>query len=174
MAKTSASKKAETPAKKPATPVKAEVKAEVKVEPKVEAKVAQAKVAQAKPVQSRLAIPKRVETPSPSNFAFEWKSKQDGSGEVVFAYEGPLAKREDVVAHVGTWREGGEPWSGQLELHLRREAPGRFVGALPVSPGAPLRAVEIALRHGDSWDNGGRAPLGYYEWRVGENQVTAV
>jgi hypothetical protein len=75
---------------------------------------------------------------------------------------------------VGTWREGGEPWSGQQEVRLRREAPGRFVGALPVSAGAPLRAVEIALRHGDSWDNGGRAPLGYYEWRVGENQVTAV
>jgi hypothetical protein len=127
-----------------------------------------------RPTNGRLAISKKVDAPSPSNFAFEWKPRQDGSGELLFAYEGPLAKREAIVAHVGTWREGGEPWSEQRELPLRREASGRFVGAIPVPAGTPLRAVEIALRHGDSWDNGGRAPLGYYEWRVAEGQVAVL
>ena len=38
-------------------------------------------------------------------------------------------------------------------------------------PGAPIEAVELAFHAGGEWDNGGRAPLGYYEWNVRERQL---
>jgi hypothetical protein len=124
-----------------------------------------------------LAVPSKTESPSPGNFAVEWKPTSNGAGELTIAYEGPLADRhtEEVFARFGIWREGGTPWSETREVQLRRENPGRCVGLLRLPAGAPLRAVELAVRAGeDAWDNGGRAPLGYYEWRVGDKQLAVM
>ncbi len=129
--------------------------------------------------QSRvqLIVPSRTASPSPGNFAIDWKPSSTGAGELSIAYEGPLAGRgeKEIYARCGIWREGGGPWSETREVLLRREAPGRCVGSLKLPAGQPLRAVELAVRAGtDAWDNGGRAPLGYYEWKVGENQLAVV
>lgn len=124
-----------------------------------------------------LAVPRKSSVPSPSNFAVDWKPNEDGAGELTIAYEGPLAGRneKEIFARCGIWREGGGPWSETREIQLRRETPGRYLGSLKLPPGSPLRAVELALRIGDDiWDNGGRAPLGYYEWKVGENRIEVV
>jgi hypothetical protein len=117
------------------------------------------------------AIPARTDAPSPANLALELRPLGDGGAEVVVAYEGPLASSESVLARYGTWRSGGAPWAEVQDLHLTRERPGRHVGALRVAAGAPLEALELAFRAGDAWDNGGRAPLGYYEWSVHERQL---
>ncbi len=118
-----------------------------------------------------MAVPHKTDAPSPGNLAVEWKPSRDGAGELVIAYEGPLANRDGLVAHFGTWRAGGQPWSETQDQPLRREAPGRWTGRIPVKPGAPLRAVEFAFRAGADWDNGGMAPLGYYEWAIGERKI---
>jgi hypothetical protein len=47
------------------------------------------------------------------------------------------------------------------------------VGTLPLSAGAPIEAVEFVFRAGEEWDNGGRAPLGYYEWSPRERRLDA-
>jgi hypothetical protein len=101
----------------------------------------------------------------------EWKARQDGSGEIVVVYAGALASKDAVLARAGTWRSGGQPWADVQDVRLTRDAPGRYVGAIPVRPGAPLEAVELAFHAGDDWDNGGRAPLGYYEWSLREQQL---
>lgn len=104
------------------------------------------------------------------NLGVEWKTKADGSAELVVAYDGPLATRDEVVARAGTWREGSGPWSETRELPLRRQG-ARWVGAIPVASGAKVQAVEFVFRANDEWDNGGRAPLGYYEWNPHERSV---
>ncbi len=100
----------------------------------------------------------------------EWKARPDGSGELVIAYEGPLAARGEVIARAGTQRRGSAPWSEERELPLERRG-SRWVGAIPIRAGAPVEAVEFVFRAGDQWDNGGRAPLGYYEWKPAERRV---
>jgi hypothetical protein len=93
----------------------------------------------------------------------EWKPRPDGSAELLVAYEGSLAARDEVVARAGTWRQGSTPWTETRDLPLRRQGT-RWVGTIPVTPGGPVEAVEFVFRAKDEWDNGGRAPLGYYEW----------
>jgi hypothetical protein len=104
------------------------------------------------------------------NLRVEWKPRSDGSAELVLAYEGPLARRDEVVARAGTWRQGSAPWNETSELPLRREG-SSWVGAIPVRPGAPVEAVEFVFRAGADWDNGGRAPLGYYEWTPRDSRI---
>jgi hypothetical protein len=123
---------------------------------------------QARPLPS---VPARSGAPSPGNLAFEWSARQDGGGELTVVYEGPLAGREAVLARAGSLRSGGAPWAEARDFALTRAAPGRFVGAIAVSAGAPVEARELAFHAGEEWDNGGRAPLGYYEWSVRERQV---
>ncbi len=100
----------------------------------------------------------------------EWKAKPDGSAELRVAYEGPLAGRDEVVARAGTWREGSGPWAETRELPLSRQG-SRWVGTIPVASAASVQAVEFVFRAHDEWDNGGRAPLGYYEWNPREKRV---
>jgi hypothetical protein len=104
------------------------------------------------------------------NLGIEWKVKPDGSAELLVAYAGPLATRDEVIARAGTWREGSGPWAETRELPLRRQGT-RWVGAIPVASGAAVQAVEFVFRADDEWDNGGRAPLGYYEWNPHERRV---
>ncbi len=118
-----------------------------------------------------MAVPHRTNSPSPDNLAVEWKPSRDGAGELAIAYEGPLASHDGLVAHFGTWRTGGQPWSETQDQPLRREGPGRWVGRITVKSGAPLRAVEFAFRAGSDWDNGGVAPLGYYEWAITDRKL---
>jgi hypothetical protein len=125
---------------------------------------------------TKLTVPSRTDGWSPDNFALQWKPLPRGAGELTVVYEGPLARRAETVAlRFGSWREGGQPWDEIQEIVLQREQPERFVGTLTFGEGAGLRAVELALRAGEGdWDNGGRAPLGYYEWRMGESRLTVV
>lgn len=118
-----------------------------------------------------MAVAHRTDSPSPDNLSVEWKPSRDGAGELAIAYEGPLAARDGLVAHAGTWRAGGQPWSETKDQPLRREGPGRWVGRISVKAGAPVRAVEFALRAGSDWDNGGMAPLGYYEWVIADRKL---
>jgi hypothetical protein len=104
------------------------------------------------------------------NLGIEWKPRADGSAELTVAYDGPLAARDEVVARAGTWREGSAPWAETQELPLRRQGKG-WVGTIPVASGAPLQAVEFVFRSADEWDNGGRAPLGYYEWDPRQQRI---
>jgi hypothetical protein len=113
----------------------------------------------------------KLTSPSQGPLALEWKAGQDGSAEVVVVYEGPLAAKDTVLARAGTRRSGGTPWAETQDVPLTRAAPNRWVGAIPVRAGAPVEAVELAFHAGDEWDNGGRAPLGYYEWSVRERQL---
>jgi hypothetical protein len=102
--------------------------------------------------------------------AIEWKPKADGSAELVVAYEGSLARKARVVAHAGTWRQGGAPWAEVRDLELKRQGQ-RWIGAIPVTAGAPVEGVEFVFRADEEWDNGGRAPLGYYEWTPRESRI---
>jgi hypothetical protein len=122
---------------------------------------------------AKVAPGKEAKLPSPSQgpLALELTARQDGSAEVVVVYEGALAVKDAVLARAGTWRAGGTPWADAQDVRLTRAAPNRWVGAIAVSPGAPVEAVELAFHAGGEWDNGGRAPLGYYEWSVREQQV---
>ena len=72
----------------------------------------------------------------------------------------------------GTWRKGGERWAELQELELRREAQDAWTGVLPIRSGSPLAALELAFRAGDECDNGGQAPLGYYEWSMREGRIS--
>jgi hypothetical protein len=117
----------------------------------------------AKVATSATTVPDSTTATSFQNLGIEWRTKPDGSAELVVAYAGPLAGRDEVIARAGTWRQGSEPWAETTELPLKRQG-ARWVGAIPVRPGAPVEAVEFVFRAGDEWDNGGRAPLGYYEW----------
>lgn len=118
-----------------------------------------------------LIVPHRTNSPSPDNLAVEWKPSGEGAGELLIVYEGPLASRDGLVAHCGTWRVGGQPWSETHDQPLRREGPGRWTGRISVKAGEPVRAVELAFRAGSDWDNGGMTPLGYYELDIGERRV---
>ena len=129
----------------------------------------------AKKRQSKTKTPatpsvQQVACASFQNLGVEWKTKADGSAELVVAYEGPLAGRDEVVARTGTWRQGSTPWEETRELPLHRQGT-RWVGAIPVRPGAPVEAVEFVFRAGNDWDNGGQAPLGYYEWNPRQGRV---
>jgi hypothetical protein len=112
--------------------------------------------------------------PAPSvsfqNLGVDWKAKADGSAELTVVYEGPLTARDAVFARAGTWRQGSDPWAETRELPLRRQGT-RWVGTIPVASGAPVQAVEFVFRSDDEWDNGGRAPLGYYEWNPQERRI---
>lgn len=115
----------------------------------------------------------RIEQAASASFqngGIEWKQKQDGSAELVVAYDGPLSARDEVIARAGTWREGSGPWAEMRELPLRRQGT-RWVGAISVPSAATVQAVEFVFRAKDEWDNGGRAPLGYYEWNPHERRV---
>jgi hypothetical protein len=118
-----------------------------------------------------MMVAHRTNSPSPDNLAVEWKPSRDGAGELAIAYEGPLASRDGLMVHAGTWRADGQRWSETQDLPLRREGPGRWVGRIPVKAGKPVRAIELAFRSGSDWDNGGMAPLGYYEWTIGERKL---
>ncbi|MFL5264845.1 MAG: hypothetical protein ACJ79E_19135 [Anaeromyxobacteraceae bacterium] len=120
---------------------------------------------------ARTATPVNLPSPSQGPLALELQARQDGSAEVVLVYEGALAARDAVLARAGTWRSGGAPWGDAQDVRLTRAAPNRWVGAIPVRPGAPVEAVELAFHAGGEWDNGGRAPLGYYEWNVRDRQL---
>lgn len=123
--------------------------------------------------KSKAAAGAVVEQPASvsfQNLGIEWQPKPDGSAELRVAYEGPLAARDEVIARAGTWREGSVPWAETRELPLRRQGT-RWVGTIPVASGAPVQAVEFVFRANDEWDNGGRAPLGYYEWNARERRV---
>ena len=111
-----------------------------------------------------------VATVSFQNLGIEWKPKADGSAELHVAYDGPLANRGELVARAGTWREGSGPWGETRELPLRRQG-ARWIGIIPVASSATVQAVEFVFRANDEWDNGGRAPLGYYEWNPRERRV---
>ena len=102
--------------------------------------------------------------------AVEWKPRADGSAELVVAYEGRLAPRDRVVAHAGTWRQGGQRWAEVRDLELKRQGQ-RWVGAIPVHAGAPVEGIEFVFRAGEEWDNGGQAPLGFYEWMPRERRI---
>jgi len=104
------------------------------------------------------------------NLGVEWKPGQDGSAELFVAYDGRLAGRDEVIARAGTWRQGSDPWAETRELPLRREG-NRWVGTISVASGAPVEAIEFVFRANDEWDNGGRAPLGYYEWNPRQCRV---
>ena len=117
------------------------------------------------------AVPAKTNAPSAGNVALRWNTRGDGTADVVVAYEGPLASRDAVLARAGTWRSGGAPWADVQDVRLTREAPGRFVGAIRIGAGAPVEAVELAFHAAEEWDNGGRAPLGYYEWSLREQQL---
>lgn len=112
----------------------------------------------------------QVASASFQNLGIEWKTRTDGSAELVVAYEGPLAGRDEVIARAGTWRQGSTPWEDTRELRLQRQGK-RWIGAIPVRAGAPVEAVEFVFRAGDDWDNGGQAPLGYYEWSPRQGRV---
>lgn len=116
------------------------------------------------------ASSEQVTAVSFQNLGLEWKAKSDGSAELVVAYEGPLATRDEVIARAGTWREGSGPWADTRELPLRRQG-SRWVGTIPVTSAATVQAVEFVFRADDEWDNGGRAPLGYYEWDPRQRRV---
>ncbi len=118
----------------------------------------------------KAAPPQKTASATFQNLDIEWKQSQDGSAEMVLAYDGPLSARDQVYARVGTWRQGSEPWADTRELPLERRGT-RWVAAIPVGSGAPVEGVEFVFRAGDEWDNGGRAPLGYYEWKPGEGRV---
>ena len=75
-----------------------------------------------------------------------------------------------MFARAGTWREGSAPWAETQELPLRRDG-ARWVGTIPVPSGAPVHAVEFVFRAHDEWDNGGLAPLGYYEWDPQQRRI---
>lgn len=104
------------------------------------------------------------------NMGLEWKPGRDGSAELLIAYEGPLAARDEVIARAGTRRHGGEPWAEIREAPLRKQG-ARWVGCIPVASGGPVEAVEFVFRAHDEWDNGGQAPLGYYEWNPQQRRV---
>jgi hypothetical protein len=116
-------------------------------------------------------VPARSGAPSPSNVAAAWKAVGHGAGELLVSYEGPLAAAETLQARTGTRRAGGAPWAELRDVRLTREKPGRYVGVIAVPTGAPLEAVELAFHAGDAWDNGGQAPLGYYEWNAREQRI---
>jgi hypothetical protein len=116
------------------------------------------------------AIVDSVPSVSFQNLGVEWKPGPDGSAELMVVYEGPLTARDAVFARAGTWRQGSDPWAETRELPLRRQGT-RWVGTIPVASGAPVQAVEFVFRSDDEWDNGGRAPLGYYEWNPNERRL---
>lgn len=102
----------------------------------------------------------------------EWNPQRDGSGEVVIAYAGLLATRDTVLVRAGTWRQGGERWAELQQLELTRGAQDAWTGVIPIRAGLPLSALEFVFRAGDEWDNGGQAPLGYYEWSTQEGRIS--
>jgi hypothetical protein len=118
-----------------------------------------------------LAVAGRKPAPAPENLALAWQARGDGSAELLLAYEGPLAGRDRVLARTGTWRQGGGRWAEVTDVELTRAAPGRYVGAIRVPAAASVEAVELAFRAGDEWDNGGRAPLGFYEWSTKDRRL---
>ncbi len=128
--------------------------------------------AEAARAQSFPVVARRVPDQGPDNIAASWKPVGNGAGELYLAYEGPLAaSAETLLARTGTLRAGGQPWSETRDVRLTRRAPGHFVGVIAIPTGAPVEAVELAFHTGDAWDNGGRAPLGFYEWNAREQRI---
>jgi hypothetical protein len=120
------------------------------------------------------AVARRAGEQACDNVAATWKPVGQGAGELLLAYEGPLAAAADaVLARTGTRRAGGQPWSETRDVRLTRAAEGRFVGVIAVPTGAPVEAIELAFHAGEAWDNGGRAPLGFYEWIAKEGRIEA-
>ncbi len=121
------------------------------------------------------AAPSYPAVQPPSCVAASWKPSGNGSGELLVAYEGPLAAKaaEPVLARTGTLRAGGQPWAETHDVRLTRQAPGRYVGVIAVPTGAPVEAIELAFHAGEAWDNGGRAPLGFYEWSAKDQRLEA-
>jgi hypothetical protein len=119
-------------------------------------------------------VGRRAPEQVPDNVAVAWRPSGNGAGELLVAYEGPLAAAHDaLLARTGTLRAGGRRWSEARDVRLTREAPYRFVGSIAVPTGGRVEAIELAFHAGDAWDNGGLAPLGYYEWSAREQRVAA-
>ena len=118
-------------------------------------------------------VPHRRAVPSVDNIAFEWRARGEGAGELVVVYEGPLAVHEGVVVRTGTCRAGGARWFESRDVALTRLGPHSLVATIALSRGAPVEAVELAFHAGDAWDNGGCAPLGYYEINLRDAQAVA-
>jgi hypothetical protein len=119
-------------------------------------------------------VARRVPEQAPDNIAVAWRPVADGGGELYLAYAGPLAaSAATLIARSGTLRAGGQPWSETRDVPLARQAPGTFVGVIPVTAGAQVEAIELAFCAGGAWDNGGRAPLGFYEWSAREQRTAA-
>ena len=112
------------------------------------------------------AAPVKSATPSPQAFACQWSAGPSGSGRLSVSYAGPLAGHSEAYLRFGVRREGGAPWGEAREVRLRSEG-ARSSAALEIGPGATVAGIDFAVRAGEGWDNGGRAPLGYYEWRPG-------
>jgi hypothetical protein len=134
-------------------------------------KVAAAEVARAPEFP---VVAQRVPWQTPENIAASWRPAGDGGGELLLAYEGPLAtSAETLLARSGTLRAGGQPWTETRDVALERQGPGCFVGVIAISEGEPVEAIELAFHSGDAWDNGGRTPLGFYEWSAKEQRIDA-
>jgi hypothetical protein len=158
----------------PTAPAATAPAAKVAAAPVVKAAPPPVVIPPAKPAPSpfqALAVAARQPAPAPENLALSWQARGDGSAELLLAYEGPLAGRDRVLARAGTWRQGGARWAEVTDVELTRAAPGRYVGAIRVPAAASVEAVELAFRAGDEWDNGGRAPLGFYEWSTKDRRL---
>ncbi len=120
-------------------------------------------------------VERRSPVQAADNLAVAWRPRGFGAGELLLTYEGPLASqdRDAVFARAGTLRCGGQPWSETRDVPLVRQAPNRLVGVIPVPAGAPVEAINLAFHAGEAWDNGGRAPLGFYEWSAREQRIEA-
>lgn len=120
------------------------------------------------------SVAQRSAEQAPGNVAVSWKPVGNGAGELYLAYEGPLAAAAgDLQARTGTRRAGGQAWAEARDVRLTREGAGRYVGVITVPTGAPVEAIELAFHAGEAWDNGGHAPLGFYEWTAQEQRVEA-
>lgn len=155
-------------------------KAARKAAPKTAAKSVEARTQKAPESAARAPVPPAEAAPavtapeppaaaggaSPANFAFRWTAGADGTGVLAVGYGGPLAAREPASVRFGVRRQGTGAWNDTREVQLRRQPHGA-TAALEIPPGPPVEAVQLVVHAGDEWDNGGRAPLGYYEWRPG-------
>jgi len=105
--------------------------------------------------------------PSPQNFVCRFNVGPSGSGKFSITYVGPLALRDEACLRYGVKRAGGGAWGESGEAKLRSDGMRTSSTTLDIAPGSALESVQFAVRAGEAWDNGGRAPLGYYEWRPG-------
>jgi hypothetical protein len=130
-------------------------------------------------------IPRAVgdgSTEDPANIRIEWRDRAPVGGtrlaELRITYEGPLAHQYDncfVRVGVRRLRDAGG-WQKPTDYGMQRIHRGIFYLAIPFhsasSGGDALKSIQFAFfslvpdgRGGaaETWDNGGRDPLAYYE-----------